>query len=568
MNVSNENDGIMYFAYRLQEATFHYTIDVYKSPIYNTNQLAREYVHVADLIENGELNKSYLEAIRDEFIDSIDHDVILKKYWGIDNINLIKQQIGTSNLFDIKKIMRYLSDIWDKAKYYNWCKKYIKEIVTQKNEKKKIEQAIRCFLPELYAYGYSNVYIYNAIKSTLLDKSKQNIDSFLNTFDCKIKEYDVYLAIDKDIYPFKDILVNHFEIEFEDDGCFNDLKKYDKSRYIVIKVKNVKAIDPNTAMINAKSIINIFTLFYIAVDNKNKFDIFRTAMIKWDEHKCYATDSDSGFSKIEKYTDLEAGNVAENTLKKLMDAFLYNKEALFSLMEILEKHNSAILDDNVDNSFLNLWSIFEMVTKNIDSGSKIERIRNIILMILTNNYFKRIINDLDKNLKNIIGEEKYREILSKVDTSNETDEYVLSCIVFLRENESLREEIYSLLKNNANIRSRISQLNDFSGNAKHLYGLIKKYENRVGWHITRMYRYRNCIVHSGTSEDNIEFICEHLHSYIDVVINDFIKHLTSEMNLNSIDDVIIYNKLYSKQLEKAINKDTPIDDETLRLLLQ
>ena len=122
MNVSNEQDGLMYFAYRLQEATFHYSIDVYKASLYNTNQLVREYVHVASIVENGELNKSYLETIKDEFIDAIEHDVVLKKYWGLDNIKLIKQQIGTSNLLDVEKIMKYLSDISDKEKYYNWCK--------------------------------------------------------------------------------------------------------------------------------------------------------------------------------------------------------------------------------------------------------------------------------------------------------------------------------------------------------------------------------------------------------------------------------------------------------------
>ena len=83
-----------------------------------------------------------------------------------------------------------------------------------------------------------------------------------------------------------------------------------------------------------------------------------------------------------------------------------------------------------------------------------------------------------------------------------------------------------------------------------------------------MYRYRNCIVHSGTSEGNIEFICEHLHSYVDVVINDFIKNLTSDMNLKSIDDVIIHNKLYFQQLEKTINKDTRINEEIISLLLK
>ncbi len=570
MNISNEQDGIMYFAFRLQEATFHYTIDIYKAPLFNANQLAREYVYVADIVESGELNKSYLESIKDEFLDSINHDIILKTYWGDTNIKLIKQQIGASNLTDTKKIMSYLAHIWDKKKYFDWCKEFIKSVVVQKNQKKKIEQAIRCFLPELYAYGYSNVYIYNTNKSIFMDSKRNDIDEFLNSFTCKKEEYDVYLAVSKEIIQFKEILKKNIaNLEFDDDGYFDQFYRFNKNKFVVVKLKSIQAIDPNIAMTNAKGILNIFTLFYVAIDNKSKFQIFKTAMIKYNDLISYVTDTDNGFSKIEKYSDIEAGALAENALNKLMETFYYDSESMFTLMNILKKHNSAILDDNIENSFLNLWSILEIITKNIEAGSKIEKIRNVTLIVLTNNYFKRVISDLDKNIKSIIGIEKYNDIIKRADIKNSNNnDYALACIIFFEKHETLRNEIYSLLRNNSNIRSRISQLNDLGGNVKHIFTLIKRYKDRVGWHITRIYRYRNCIVHSGESASDVEYICEHLHSYIDILINEFIRCLTSDMNLKSIDDVIVYNKLYNQELERILNKDIKISEDTISFLLK
>lgn len=173
MNKSEQLDGMMYFAHRLQEATFHYTIDIYKAPIYNTNQLAYEYLLVHEKVKNKQLNNSYLEDIKKEFLYSLEHDIVLKEYWGDDNIELAKNQIYSSNQNNIDKLMHYLYHIWNNGVYFNWCKEYIKIIINSPKEKKKIERSIKILLPELFAYGYSNECIYKRVKYYFFEKKEK-----------------------------------------------------------------------------------------------------------------------------------------------------------------------------------------------------------------------------------------------------------------------------------------------------------------------------------------------------------------------------------------------------------
>ena len=375
MNKSEQLDGMMYFAHRLQEATFHYTIDIYKAPIYNTNQLAYEYLLVHEKVKNKQLNNSYLEDIKKEFLYSLEHDIVLKEYWGDDNIELAKNQIYSSNQNNIDKLMHYLYHIWNNGVYFNWCKEYIKIIINSPKEKKKIERSIKILLPELFAYGYSNECIYKRVKYYFFEKKRSlsSINAFLDSFDVEKKEYKVYLAINKDILQFKEILNNKLRVNFDDDGNFSKLNH--RADDIIISIDTIEALDEYSAVEEFKSILNIFMLFYIALDNKNDIDINDVAMTFQGKELCYVHHNNSSVKAIERFSSEEAAKYAEQTLNDLLTIFGITPNTLFSLMQIFEKHNSAILDDNIENSFLNLWSIFEMFSNNIENGNKIEKIK-------------------------------------------------------------------------------------------------------------------------------------------------------------------------------------------------
>lgn len=75
---------------------------------------------------------------------------------------------------------------------------YIKEIVPQEQEKKKIERALKCFVPELIGRGYSGEYIYHYVRKIFFERPVDSIEVlnvFLDRFDFKRKEYTVYVPI-------------------------------------------------------------------------------------------------------------------------------------------------------------------------------------------------------------------------------------------------------------------------------------------------------------------------------------------------------------------------------------
>ncbi len=569
MNKSEKFDGMMYFAQRLQEATFYYTIDIYKAPLLNTNQLAREYIAVFESVDNNDGNKNnvrnHLDEIKKEFLFSLEHDCVLKKFWGEENIKLIKNKIGSANNETVTQIMHYLKSIWDNCVYYNWCLDYARDIIQKPVEKKKIENAIRCLLPEFYAYGYCNEYIYKNTRKYFFDKrpkSFENFEDFLSAFSLQCLDYKVYLAVNKEILSFKDLLQENLGVNFEDDGNFGKLKHSDD--YIVVSIDDISATDEYRAVKLAKNRIDIFLLFYVALDNKSMIDVFSKAMIARDETFEFLPSKESVMKSIEKYDSTEAGELA---IKKLFSIMGHDSEIIDVLSKIFDKHNTAIADPNVESGFLNLWSIMEIFSSCINCGSRIDKIRNSILVIISNNYFKRVLVDICKNLKIVLKQDDFIDLISQV-TEDGDELYKISCLIFLEPYKDVRDTLNENLKKSPNLRSRIAQLNELGGNVKRMYSVLDKYRIRVSWHLARLYRCRNSIVHSGEANFLIRLLIVHLHSYTDIIIDEFIENLTDDMGLKSVSDIIMYNQIKEEKIAKMLNKDEKINTNILTMLLK
>ena len=95
----------------------------------------------------------------EELNDALSKDPTIKKYWGKDNI--VKAQDAFRSLPDKARItlVEYLLHAFGGTKYFTWCCEYLKWIVGQSNQKERIEQALKCLVPELIGRGYSSQYI-------------------------------------------------------------------------------------------------------------------------------------------------------------------------------------------------------------------------------------------------------------------------------------------------------------------------------------------------------------------------------------------------------------------------
>ena len=76
-----------------------------------------------------------------------------------------------------------------------------------------------------------------------------------------------------------------------------------------------------------------------------------------------------------------------------------------------------------------------------------------------------------------------------------------------------------------------------------MFDLSVQYAQRLKWHLYRLYRVRNGIVHAGDKSRHIQVLGEHLHIYCDGIIMELISKLASEVSFVTIQDVLVDTKL-------------------------
>ena len=95
---------------------------------------------------------------------------------------------------------------------------------------------------------------------------------------------------------------------------------------------------------------------------------------------------------------------------------------------------------------------------------------------------------------------------------------------------------------------------------------MDRYSQRIAWHIYRLYRTRNSIVHAGKSHKRIQVLGEHLHIYVDRVMTEIITKISDEHTIKTIRDVLIDAELLSKQTEKNFEVDGQITCDDISVL--
>lgn len=168
-------------------------------------------------------------------------------------------------------------------------------------------------------------------------------------------------------------------------------------------------------------------------------------------------------------------------------------------------------------------------------------------------------------MKSNMTEQSYNRIMEEV-TEVGCEKKKCFYLFLLPKYNDLRKELMDELKNCPVIRSRVSMLGDIK-TTKNLKGLIDKYVQRITWHLYRMYRTRNAIIHSGEISANIKYLGEHLHSYVDSTVTEFIAKLSGDIPFESVENVMVDIKFAVDNLENAITKERDIDEKIVNILI-
>lgn len=107
------------------------------------------------------------------------------------------------------------------------------------------------------------------------------------------------------------------------------------------------------------------------------------------------------------------------------------------------------------------------------------------------------------------------------------------------------------------LRQRVSTLSDQFHNSKGIKALINVHSKRVEWHLHRIYRARNYIIHDANANDQMnQELVIHLHSYINTLFLEVISLINKSPYNDSIYDAIVGHKLSTLIMdEKLLNQE-------------
>ena len=97
-----------------------------------------------------------------------------------------------------------------------------------------------------------------------------------------------------------------------------------------------------------------------------------------------------------------------------------------------------------------------------------------------------------------------------------------------------------------------------------IYKYLKRHEKRIKWHIMRIYRNRNMIVHNGSSMPYRDIIIENLHYYVDVLIDTLIEYY----NIGIITHTSIYKNILNEQANYYVTLGTPLNKKSKATAIQ
>lgn len=554
-------DGILYFFQRLEEMLFYYSDDIVRMPVNNTRTLIDEFLFNENKVRREEVSSSNLDYIIEELANSLQHDKILMEKFGEEFTNTIADNLKKEKTATVN----YLKNKMLNNLYYRWCIEYLKKHALSHNHKAAIEFATRVWIVEIISRGYTPEYVYNYIQSVMkkpIIDPKQFLFDFLDSFTFSNKKFRVYLSFTPLGLQYKNLFKDRMGITFDDDGKFNFIKV---PKNCFIGYTDIESFDAYSAVYKASKKVNIFIKYFRALSNERSEVIKSWAFVQ-DESKY-------SFEKISlKSWGFRIFRIdPKKDLSKAVDAVVLNcqtkpSQTQVQLNKILELHNEALTQQDLNDSFLNLWSIFEVVTSHIESESKIGKVQKGIVPVLSKDYFSVVFENIDKDLKDNLSDEDYTFLIEQ--TSKDGLKYYLPRFIFLPEFEELREDYFKKLSNYPNIRMKIYKLYTLKDSKKDLFALTLKYEKRVNWHIYRLYRTRNAIVHSGESHTRIQSLGEHLHIYADQIVSEILMKLATENTLKTVSDALLDTRMLLDKKKKEFLNDTPITDEDFNILLE
>lgn len=579
--LSDDVVGLLYFAQRMDELLFDFSLDSFKPPALNPVSLCSEAIDYIKDVEGGEVDIAGLSPILDELKYIISNDPISK---GLLELPLEQYVLSSDETpIDQKKLrLEVLRRTLDSELFFINTVEYLSKAV-QENKKKHIGHAAKMLVSIMISQGMSKTYLYKQTQDYFFSgtSSKGKISSptdiikYLELIAPIHHEFDVFFLVSEEILLVKDSL-HRFRIKILD-SLPENLRDFggennfipDKGE-VLVEITEIRGFDCYSVRQEAERRIDtlrdLFTLY------------FHRCEMKWRDETlisqcCVESPKivNSAKSPMQKAFDSSAAFASKrlNYLLSNLSLRIGDGQSFLKFNRIVDLHGISVTNEVPENQLLNLWISMETLVPAGKKGQNaIGRIVSSLEPFIQCTYIARLIDHTYADLT-LWNSFITRKILRSVeDTKGLRGNIKLLTLLAIQTeaNKQLLNDLYTELRDFHLLRNRIFRLTEILKSPASIATAIHEHSKRVGWQIRRIYRTRNMLVHSGRTPNYLDALIENGHDYLDLVLDSIIALSCGPLNIQSLEQAFEYQKLQMVKLDRTLKNQSILNWDDLQVL--
>lgn len=193
------------------------------------------------------------------------------------------------------------------------------------------------------------------------------------------------------------------------------------------------------------------------------------------------------------------------------------------LKNFYKQYNLSLDALSIETKYSSLWTAIESLLVTGHYSSNIEHIKKIIPSILSSQYIIRLLKNYLYDCFRINFSLTYSDV--EINTKNPSNDDLKALHCILTDN-TLSENLLSDIEDFILLKVRTQELIKMLENSGTLKDALINHNNTITYHIQRMYRVRNNLVHAAVSEKDISLLIDHLNFYVHATVNEIIEFLS------------------------------------------
>lgn len=567
-------DGLLFFAQRMDELLFEYTLDTYKPSALNAPSLCIEALDLIVGIENELIEKAALPYVLDELAWSIQNDPVAKELLEA-SLDYYILRAKETKLAEVRLRLEVLSRTLEPFRYLKATFSALRNHIAN-TEKLDIDRCARNSITTLTNIGVSRQHLFNLTNEFFFNpagpdiETPDAIDGFLDEIAPKSHEFEVYFIVSSlirqvstSIKDFRLVVLDQLPEEVASVAAtFNFVKNGDE---VFVSAEKIRCYDRYSAREKAirrlDTLSDLFALFY------HKTQIVWRPMVLVNQ--CCRPGTAAVVppkGPMEKAFDLKPEK-ASKELNRLLKDFSARGASFAKFNRVADLHGICVSHDIPENQLVSIWTSLETLIPSRLGSCKISNVVSAMLPFLVAPYTKRLIARATSDLV-IWDRYRTKKILNKVpNLKGASLQERMVNLLAIKGNDDLRSELYQHLKDFHLLRFRVFKLSETMTEPAKIKKMLELHEHKVTWQIRRIYRTRNLIVHSGKVPSYVSTLIENGHDYLDQVLLDVMHMSCGEYRANSLDQAFELAKIRYLRFKKQLADVDQFDQSNTRFLV-